>query len=970
MQTTLRSLTAIGLLLAASLRSTPAAAPPDAPSGLISAKGYLNIGGGTTVGDLTANSKFPNSPDVAYYYSYFEWNADPGGDIGTAPNNAYGDNYGAQMAGYFYPPVAGDYVFWVCSDDGSNLYLSTDTDPANKKLIAQEQGWSNPRNWDTANGGALEAKNSSTFTGTQWPTKDSVNGGAKITLQAKKPYYIEALFKEGGGGDNLAVAVQAPDGSIDATLPIPGKYLAPFTISTTPTILAQPKDVAAYVGSTATFNVGLDLPPGMTLTSIKWQKNGTEIASGTDLSVSVPVVAADNNAKIKAIITTSGGTLTSSEATLNAATIANEFTQGVVKFEAYTGIGGGTAITDLTGNDKFTAGTPDDVRLLTAIDSPSGYGDNYGAKVSGFIIPPKSGSYRFFLRSDDASQLWLSNDDKEANAQLIAEETGCCQAFLEPDASVGGWHDNGSGMGQTTLSAIELTGGKKYAFYALMKEGGGGDYVQVAAREASDTTPAGALKPLSGTWIGANAKPSLGDPQITKQPVLPPKMQEGQPWSLSVDGNVTPSGYNYPILVQWQKDGKDIPGANAKTYSIAAVKLTDSGTYRAVLSAPSGNSVNSAELVAQAIPDKDPPTLVSAQKSFASDTKVVVTFSEAVAAASANTAANYKIDNGITVSAAAVASNPHTVELTTSAVPKGSQNHLTVSGVQDLFGNAIAANSSIDIGFQKGIYFVTADPGPLTFAGDIAVNQHLLNRGFDVALARGSDVPDDGTTALGRDLIIESSSLASSTAETTDGVGKFRTLAIPAMDWEASSTDAWGFMAANAAPGTSASQTAINIVDASHPLAAGFPAGPVVVSTAETYSQAQPVGAHVVGTLAGDPSQAVLFYYDKGDKGFGDFVMPARRVFFFFQDNTASVATDNGWKLFDAAVDWLLGVQAPAGKPAFTSVTRSANGLTLAWNSGTLESADDITGTWTPVPNGASPASITFTGTKKFYRVR
>ena len=50
----------------------------------------------------------------------------------------------------------------------------------------------------------------------------------------------------------------------------------------------------------------------------------------------------------------------------------------------------------------------------------------------------------------------------------------------------------------------------------------------------------------------------------------------------------------------------------------------------------------------------------------------------------------------------------------------------------------------------------------------------------------------------------------------------------------------------------------------------------------------------------------MIYYYDKGEKGFNDFVMPARRMFFFFQDNTAAVANDNGWKLFDAAVDWSL----------------------------------------------------------------
>ena len=219
----LRFLTVAALSVMAAA-SVARAAAPATPQGLITGKGFLDTGTGTAVTDLTGNAKFPNNPDVVYYYPYLEWNADASGDISVPANNAYGDNYGAQMIGYFYPPVTGDYIFYLAADDGANLYLSTDDTVANKKLIAQESGWSNARNWDTIGGGStIEAKNSQTFTGTQWATKDPA-GGAKITLTANKAYYIEALVKEGGGGDNLAVAVAAPNGSIDQTLPIPGQY--------------------------------------------------------------------------------------------------------------------------------------------------------------------------------------------------------------------------------------------------------------------------------------------------------------------------------------------------------------------------------------------------------------------------------------------------------------------------------------------------------------------------------------------------------------------------------------------------------------------------------------------------------------------------------------------------------------------------------------------------------------------------
>ena len=117
---------------------TASAAAPASPQGVITAKKFLNIGAGAAVSDLTGNARFPDSPDTVAYPGYFELNAT--GDISTpAPDTV--DSYGAQVIGYFYPPATGDYVFYIASDDGGSLYLSTDDTPANKKLIAQEAGW-------------------------------------------------------------------------------------------------------------------------------------------------------------------------------------------------------------------------------------------------------------------------------------------------------------------------------------------------------------------------------------------------------------------------------------------------------------------------------------------------------------------------------------------------------------------------------------------------------------------------------------------------------------------------------------------------------------------------------------------------------------------------------------------------------------------------------------------------------------
>ena len=167
----------------------------------------------------------------------------------------------------FYPPATGPYAFYLSADDNAVLYLSTDDNPANKKLIAAETVWSDRREYSSSAGGSDPAsKRSDLFANTEWPSKNN------ISLEAGKAYYIEALQKEGGGGDNLSV-------SIDALVPIPDSMLSPFAVAGAPTILAQPRDEAVMAGGTARFSVGLDLPPGVTLTGIQWQKNGVDITN-------------------------------------------------------------------------------------------------------------------------------------------------------------------------------------------------------------------------------------------------------------------------------------------------------------------------------------------------------------------------------------------------------------------------------------------------------------------------------------------------------------------------------------------------------------------------------------------------------------------------------------------------------------------------------------------------------------------
>jgi len=161
--------------------------------GSITTEFWMGISG-TAVSDLTSSPDYPGNPSSIEYRTIFETPTD------------WADYYGTRMRGYVHPPSNGDYTFWISSDDNSELWLSTNDDPINAVRIAFESGWSNPRVWETGD-----------------------EQSDPITLTSGQKYYIEALMKEGSGGDNLAVTWQGP--SIDAGSaypnPIGGSYLSP-----------------------------------------------------------------------------------------------------------------------------------------------------------------------------------------------------------------------------------------------------------------------------------------------------------------------------------------------------------------------------------------------------------------------------------------------------------------------------------------------------------------------------------------------------------------------------------------------------------------------------------------------------------------------------------------------------------------------------------------------------------------------
>jgi hypothetical protein len=193
----------LGLILGLILGIAPTGIAQDMIIGYVLVEYYDNIGG-STIESLVNSNIFPSEATEMLWLESFE-----------IPTNR-AENYGTRVGGYLIPPETGEYTFWIASDDASELWLSPDDTYEAAVKIASVPGWARPRQWD----------------------KDPNQQSVPIELVAGQKYYIEALHKEGGSGDNLAVGWTGP-GIGDDIVVIDGQYLSPYLMGEDDPLIAQ-----------------------------------------------------------------------------------------------------------------------------------------------------------------------------------------------------------------------------------------------------------------------------------------------------------------------------------------------------------------------------------------------------------------------------------------------------------------------------------------------------------------------------------------------------------------------------------------------------------------------------------------------------------------------------------------------------------------------------------------------------------
>ena len=90
--------------------------------------------------------------------------------------------------------------------------------------------------------------------------------------------------------------------------------------------------------------------------------------------------------------------------------------------DSWTGIGGISIADLMSGTNNLVNTANKSVRLVGLLEGPSNVDDNYGSRMNGWLVPPVSGGYKFWIASDDNGELWLSTNDDPANKALACHQ--------------------------------------------------------------------------------------------------------------------------------------------------------------------------------------------------------------------------------------------------------------------------------------------------------------------------------------------------------------------------------------------------------------------------------------------------------------------------------------------------------------------------------------------------------------------
>ena len=331
---------------------------------------------------------------------------------GTSPNLSNG-LYSVRWTGQVQPQYSENYYFDVKSDDGVKLWV-------NDQLLLDK--------W--------QAQNS------EYSNNIALQGGVRYDLKLE---YLQH--------GTTAQAHLYWFSAIQSKQVIPSSCLYPTNnfgnTSNAPAVVTSSLNAVAYLDQPFSFTLGganttlgftaKGLPPGLSLTG--------SIISGTPTLVGEYQV-----------------TLTATNAVGSGASVLDITvfdTGSAVTREVWTGVPG-INISNIPVNL-----TPNSSAAFGALEGITDYGDNYGERIRGYLTPPATGNYYFWVAGSDSVELWISDDSEPVNKVR--------RAWVSPTNNPTAPPNNGTGSRQWNVQStqrspwISLVAGQKYYIEVLHK---------------------------------------------------------------------------------------------------------------------------------------------------------------------------------------------------------------------------------------------------------------------------------------------------------------------------------------------------------------------------------------------------------------------------------------------------------------------------------------------------------------------
>ncbi|MFA5343012.1 MAG: Ig-like domain-containing protein [Kiritimatiellia bacterium] len=376
--------------------------------------------------------------------------------------------------------------------------------------------------------------------------------------------YTNAVTVFDDNGATYSVAISNDFGYVESAS-------ATLTVNSAPVIVAQPVDQTVAAGQTATFSVTAN---GTDPLSYQWRKNGSAIDGATTATYTTPVTLLDDNGAVYSVaISNAFGAVTSAEATLtvnSAPVIAEQPTNLTVmagQSAAFSVTANGTDPlsyqwrkhgVNIPGATTAVYATPvtlfDDNGAVYSVEVSNAFGAVTSAEATLTVNSAP------VIASQPVSQTVLADQAAAFSVTAIGTEPLSYQ-----------WRKNGVNITDATAATYTIpvaVFGDNGAVYSVAMSNAFGGVTSAGATLTVNSAPEIAVQPVNQTVLA------------------------GQTATFSVTANGTA-----PLNYQWFKNGTNIAGATAATYTTPATVFGDNGAVYSVTMLNAFGSATSAEAI-------------------------------------------------------------------------------------------------------------------------------------------------------------------------------------------------------------------------------------------------------------------------------------------------------------------------------------------------------------------------------------